>query len=167
MPPGILEPVRRWFSGAQSAWPVFLIGLLAAFFLGHHLTPQTLQPLTPPFAFTNGTNTIEASGAWQKADTSAPNATKIFCWLPANSCQVSVAQLVPDGSRSRFQLSDQSFDIRQLSDATLTATASSTNPCQVQTLRIDRKRQSATLSVGPTKTTKCTATPTQTATLGG
>jgi hypothetical protein len=167
MPPEFLRPVRRWFTGAQSAWPAFLIGLLAAFFLGYHLTARNMQPLTPPFTFTNGTSTIEASGAWQMPGTSAPNATKIFCWLPANSCQVTIAQLVPDGIRSRFQLSDQSFDIRQLSDATLTATASSTNPCRVQTLRIDRKRQSATLSVGSTQTTKCAGTPALIATLGG
>jgi hypothetical protein len=166
MPAGAASLIERWSSGLRAAWFPIILFVVLAFVIGSQLSPS--QPiLTPPFAFTNATSTIDASGAWQMPGTSAPNATKIFCWLPAHSCQVTVAQLVPDGSRSRFQLSDQSFDIRQLSDATLTATASSTNPCQVQTLRIDRKQQSATLSLASTQTTKCTATPTQAATLGG
>jgi hypothetical protein len=82
--------------------------------------------------------TIEASGAWQIDGSNVSNATGICCWLPGNGCQVVVAELVPEGNRSRFKIVEKSLTIVQLSDAALTATASSTNPCQLETLRVER-----------------------------
>jgi hypothetical protein len=166
MPPELLGPVRRWLAATQSAWPVLLIGLLAAFFLGYHFAPRTLEPLTPPFAFTSGTSTIEASGTWHSPGYPLTNATSIFCWFPVNSCQVTVADLLPDGGRSRLQLTEHSLEIVELSDASLMATASSTDPCHVESLRLNRKARTATLAVGPSETASCPGIMTKTATLG-
>lgn len=165
MPPKISELTTRWFAGARSAWPLFLATSLLTAAIGYHIAPRTLQPLPPSFAFANSSTTIEAIGTWNTSGKSFANATKIFCWFPVSTCQVTVAQLLPDGAHSRFRLTDQSFDIMQLSDAALTATASSTDPCHVQTLSIDRMMQRATLSIGPIQTSTCAGTPTQTATL--
>jgi hypothetical protein len=165
MLPDISKLASRWLSGAQSAWPFFLIAVLVAVLIGYQLAAYRLQPLTPPFTFTNGTSTIEASGAWHGAHASTPNAAKIFCWFPVNSCQVTVAELIPDGFHNRLELNDTEFDIVQLSDATLTAMASSTDPCRTEILRIDRKDRHATLSVGPTNGSSACDAP-LTATLG-
>ena len=159
---------QRSLAGARAAWPLFLATTLLAATLGYQLEKQLSQPLTPQFEFSNGTSTIQASGAWHTSSAPTPNATNIFCWLPANSCDVSVASLVVDGSRERIQLTDKSLDITQLSDTSLTATASSTDPCHVESLHIDRKARTATLSIGPShKATTCAGTATLTATLGG
>src|SRR5947209_6857579 len=104
MPPAMSVHTKRWLAGVRSSWPQLLIALIAAFLIGYHLAPRTLQPLTPPFAFTNGTSTIEARGAWHTSGASTPNATNIFCWLPVGSCDVTVADLVPAGTHSRLQL---------------------------------------------------------------
>jgi hypothetical protein len=135
--------------------------------LGYQFAPRSLQPLTPPFAFSNGTETIEASGAWHVSGSNIPNATRIFCWFPANSCQLTVAELVPEGDRQRFQVVETIFDITQLSDTSLTATASSTDTCQHETVRIDRAAQTVTLSVSrPSDEVACLSVEAFTATLG-
>lgn len=168
MPPGISDFVQRWLAGARAVWPLITLIIALAFLLGYQTSLRTQQPLTPPFAFTNGTSTIQARGTWRTSAAAAPNATSIFCWLPINSCQVTVASLLPDGSRARLQLTDRDLDITQLSDVSLTATASSTDSCHVETLHIDRNAHTATLSVGPSaKATTCAGITTQTATLGG
>ena len=134
---------------------------------GYHLAPRALQPLTPPFAFTAGTDTIRATGSWNVSSSNLPNATSIFCWFPANSCQLTVAELVPEGDRQRFQVVETIFDITQLSDASLTATASSTNACQRETVRIDRAAQTVTLSVSRSSDdTACFGVEALTASLG-
>ena len=161
------EVTRRWFDAAQTAWPLFFIIVLAASLFSYQLGSRNSTPLPPPFAFTNGTTTIKASGAWHTPGSSIPNATNIFCWFPANGCQVTVAELARDGTRARLRLTDKEFDIIQLSDATLTAVATSTDSCHVQTLRIDRNAHAVTLSVGSNQTATCAGTPVQTATLGG
>jgi hypothetical protein len=47
------------------AWPLLLAIAGISFGVGHALSPATGSPVTPEFAFTNGTNTIEAIGTWQ------------------------------------------------------------------------------------------------------
>src|ERR1700704_2468208 len=118
--PADMSFVRRWTVSLRAAWvPIVLLGVLA-FLLGRLISPAD-SPLTPAFAFQNGSTTIEISGAWRTFGADTPNATSIFCWFPANTCSVSVAELVPEGTRRRLQLNGTEFDITQLSDASLTA----------------------------------------------
>jgi hypothetical protein len=166
MLPKISPRIRRWWLGTRMPLIVFT-AIALAFFAGHQLAVERLQPLRPQVEFSNTTDTIEASGAWKTTDSNVPNATGIFCWFPVNTCQLVVAELVPEGNRSRFKIVEKSLDIIQLSDATLTAASTSTDPCKVETLRVDRKAQSATLSVGPSHATGCSGVGTFTATLGG
>jgi hypothetical protein len=157
--------IQRWASSLRAAClPIFFFVALA-FLLGH-LTASAEPPLTPPFTFTNGINTIEASGAWRSTGAATPNSTKIFCWFPVNSCQVTVAEFIPDGLHNRLQLTDTELDITQLSDEALIATASTTDPCYLEMLRIDRTARSVTLTTGPSGAAQCAGTPTKTATLG-
>ena len=148
---------------ASTAVAAALIGVA----IGYQLAAYRLQPLAPPFAFTNATSTIEASGAWMVEGNDVSNATGIFCWLPGNACQVVVAELVPDGSRSRFKLVEKSLSIVQLSDTSVTATSTSTDPCQVETLHIEREARTALLSVGPSDASGCAPIETFNAFLGG
>jgi hypothetical protein len=165
MPAGAASLIERWSSGLRAAWfPIILLVALGLVFGRQLSAPQPV--LTPPFAFSNGTSTIQATGAWHSAGASTPNATSIFCWFPATSCQVTVAEIVADGASSRLQLADTEFDITQLSDATLTATSKNTDPCHVESLRLDRKARTATLIVGPSGAATCAQAPTLTATLG-
>jgi hypothetical protein len=120
MLPDISKLTKRWLYDARLAWPLLVATTIVAATLGYRLASRSQQPLPPPFAFTSSTSTIEASGTWHTSGSSLPNATKIFCWFPVNSCQVTVAELVPDGAQTRFQLLDTDFDIMQLSDASLT-----------------------------------------------
>ena len=141
MPPATPPNIKRSLA-------IALVFAALSALLGYQLAPRTEQPLTPPLTFSNATTTIEATGSWNIPGSNIPNATRIFCWFPSNSCQLAVAELVPEGNRARFQLVEKVLDIVQLSDATLTATASTTDACQRETLHIDRTAQTATLSVG-------------------
>jgi hypothetical protein len=166
MLPDVSKLASRWLSGAQSAWPLFLIAVVFAALVGYELAAYRLRPTSPPFTFANGTSTIEASGAWHSAGALTPNATSIFCWFPASTCSVTVAELLTKSARSSLQLHNTEFDITQLSDATLAGTASTTDPCYVETLRIDRAAHAVTLATGPSGAAQCAGTPTKTATLG-
>jgi hypothetical protein len=164
---GIGSLARGWFAAVRSGWPLVLAIAFLAAGVAYTIAAPLGYPLVPEFTFSNRSDAVEASGTLQTADSNVPNATRIFCWFPVNTCDLVVAELVPEGSRSRFKIVEKSLDIIQLSDATLTATASSTDPCQVETLRIDRKAQSATLSVNPASDPACAGGTTFTARLGG
>jgi hypothetical protein len=128
--------VRRWIVSTRGAWLPVVLLLALAYLLGRLTSPT--ETLTPALAFQNGSTTIDVSGTWRAVGTDTPNATQIFCWFPANTCSVTIAELMREGTRRRLQLTGTELDITQLSDVSLTATASTTDPCAVLTLRIDR-----------------------------
>lgn len=163
---GTSRVVGGWLFGLRNAWPLIVLFVVLAFLLGRHVA-RFPAPLTPPFNYSNTSSTVELSGTLRMAGASPPNATQIFCWFPANSCQVTVAELIPNGAGTRLELNDTEFDIRQLSDASLTATASTTDPCRAEILHVDRANRSATVSVGPSDARRCPNIQTVTATLGG
>jgi len=157
--PRIWSLVGRWSSSVRTprlalilhTSLAILFGALVGGFLAYNTTTQSGAPLivTPPFSFQDGESTIEASGTLRSLGSAAPNAAHIFCWLPENTCDLTIAELVPQGPHEQFRVVQKLFDITQLSDATLTA-ISDTDPCQAATLRIDRQTRAVSLSVTPT-----------------
>ena len=150
-------PLRR-LKGSEMAWPLFACTVMLTALITYRAATFFATPLTPDYTFSNNSNSVEATGALRVPDSNVPNAIRIFCWFPANLCQVTVAEIVPEGLRSRFKVVEKSFEITQLSDAKLTATASSTDVCQTETLAVERASQVITLSIGPANST-CTAIP--------
>jgi hypothetical protein len=159
---------QRWLAGAAAAWPLIFAITVVGAAAGYILAPASSTIVGGEFTFSNTEDTIEATGTWQVAGTDGePNATGIFCWFPANTCRVVVAEVVAEESGKRLKLIEKSFEIVQLSDQTLTARTTSADECQVETLHIDRIAQSATLSVAPSEISTCSNVPTFTAALGG
>jgi hypothetical protein len=166
MRPDMSVHTKRWIAGARSAWPLLLAVIILGALAGYELASYRLQPLTPSFTFTSATDTIEVGGSLQYVDNNIPNATNIFCSFSANGCQIIVAELVPASDYPHFQVIGKLLNIIQLSDASLTAMASSSDPCQAEVVHIDRTARVVTLATRPSGATHCEGTPTKTATLG-
>lgn len=81
-----------------------------------------------------------------------PNTTGVLCSFPAQTCQIIITEFAPGtvGNSATLSLVDRMFPIVETSATSTIAQASlADDDCAVDTLRIDRVQQAATITIEP------------------
>ncbi len=143
----------------------FKIGVCAAICLaigafGYALALYQYSPAPVATQYHDADDVIAITGSWNSGSTRIRNTTGIYCSLPTGTCSAIVAELVPDNWRTKFQVIEKPLLIVQASDRSVTATGTSTDPCRVERIFIDRQARVAKLEVGPSDPNACGDTPT-------